>query len=378
MVKVGDVSNRWRLVVCIAALSVACSDDGNAGFAGGAGSGGSQSAVAGSAGYPVSGSGGGTVSGSGGEPVSGAGTGGLAGGTGGLPAGTGGSLAGTGGSLAGTGGSLAGTGGAAAGTGGAVATGCEATDPFSGPPLRDCNLPGACGRCLWEKSCAAFDFQCARNADCVCMAECIGNFGVSGVQSCLGQCGLTALPPGFAEFANGAADMCWDEGCGTLAEPLQDPPGSGASIGAGTDESCFFDTNLRYDPCGQVLQLQSSDGSICLRLERRNDGAGNDANTTWTLLDVRVGPLGEVCHTDDPAALCWFSSHHNYADWAHATCGDRHYDLNVAKNCGVHNSHPSPTFRLHVFEIAPPGGECAPATAGLCPIGSPIDLFPVP
>jgi hypothetical protein len=210
------------------------------------------------------------------------------------------------------------------------------------------------------------------------MAECIGNFGVGGVQSCLGQCGLTVLPPGFAEFANGAADMCWDEGCGVLAEPLQDPPGSDASIAAGSDESCFFDANLRYDPCGQVLQLRSADGSVCLRIERRNDGNGNDANTTWTLLDVRVGPLGQVCHTDDPAALCWFSSHHNYADWAHASCGDRHYDLNMAKNCGRENSNTSPTFRLHVFESAPPGNGCAPAADGVCPIGSPIELFPVP
>ncbi len=311
----------------------------------------------------MSGSGGSAVSGTGVEPVPG-------GGTGGAPEGTGGSTAGTGGLPAGTGGEVAG--------GGAGETGCVAEDPFGGPPLRDCALPGACGRCLWEKSCALFDFQCARNADCVCMAECIGTFGVGGVQTCLGQCGLTALPPGFAEFANGAADMCWDEGCGTLAEPLQEPAGSAASIGAGTDESCFFDPSLRYDPCGPVLQLQSADGTICARIERRNDGDGNDMNTTWTLLDVRLGPLGEVCHTDDPAALCWFSSHHNYADWAHASCGNRHYDLNVAKNCGRENTNPSPTFRLHVFESAPFGGGCAPAADGLCPVGSPIELFPVP
>lgn len=85
-----------------------------------------------------------------------------------------------------------------------------------------------------------------------------------------------------------------------------EPPGqtSGGSIGAGAEPSCFFDANLRYDPCGLVFQLQSADGNICLRIDRRNDGPGNDANTSWTLLDVRVGPLGQVCHTDDPAALC--------------------------------------------------------------------------
>jgi len=209
------------------------------------------------------------------------------------------------------------------------------------------------------------------------MAECVGTSGVAGTGSCLAQCGLTTSPPGFAEWVKLAADMCWDEGCGRLVEPPPEPPIADGSIGAGTDESCFFDTSLSYDPCGPVLQLQSADGNVGVRIDRRNDGAGNDANSTWTLLDMRVGPLGEVCHTEDPAALCWYSSHHNFSDWAHVSCGNRHYSLNVADNCGLHNSTPSPTFRLHTFESGP-GGTCAPTASGTCPIGAPIDLIAVP
>jgi hypothetical protein len=269
-------------------------------------------------------------------------------------------------------------GGAPAG-GGRAATSCEA-DAFSGPQLRDCDLPGFCGRCLWEKACDQFLFQCAHDADCVCMAECVGEMGVGGTDSCLGQCGLAAAPPGFSQFVKLAADMCWDEGCGRLDAPPPDSTGStsAGSLGAGTDADCAFDPGLAYDPCGPVLQLQSADGSICVRIERRDDGAGTDANTAWTLLDVRVGPLGQVCHADDPSNLCWFSSHHNYADWVHVSCGNRHYDVDIGNNCGQKNPSPTPAVRLLVFESAPPGDSCAPTVDGTCPLGAPIDLIPAP
>lgn len=309
------------------------------------------------------------------DGASGAGGDGAAGGSGALAGTAGGGLASTGGASAGAGGTVGG-GGSLAGTDGA-ATSCESA--FSGPELRDCSLPGACGRCMWEKACPQFLFQCAHDAGCVCTAECVATAGVASTESCLGQCGLSASPPGFTEWVKLASDMCWDEGCGRLSSPPPDPPStSGASIGAGTEPDCLFDANLPYDPCGSILQLQSADGSICMRIDRRNDGPGTDFNTAWTLLDVLVGPLGEVCHTNDPGALCWFASHHNFGDWAHVSCGNRHYDLNVASNCGVHNTSPSPTFRLHVSESAPPSGGCGPTNDGVCPIGTPIDLFPVP
>jgi len=336
-------------------------------LAAGCSSGNGDPAAAGAGGTPAAGttvSGGGGMSGSsGGAPTGGAG------GVGVITAESGAGGSGMGGASAGV---------AAPDAGGATPSTCEDPGDFSGPQLRDCNLPGACGACMWEKACASFQFRCAKDAGCVCMAECVAVAGVNATQGCFTQCGLTESPPGFAEWVKGASDMCWDEGCGTLAAPVDDPGATtGGSTGAGTELDCAFDTTLSHDPCGAVLQLQSADGSVCARVERREDGPGTDANTSWTLLDVRIGPLGQVCHVDDVNDLCWFSSHHNYADWAHVTCGDLHYDLNIGKNCGKLRN-PASTYRLHVFEGAPADGTCAPTADGACPVVEPIDLFPIP
>jgi hypothetical protein len=138
---------------------------------------------------------------------------------------------------------------------------------------------------------------------------------------------------------------------------------------------CSFDRGLPFDPAGTVLQLESADQSICVRLERRNDGAGSLANVTWTLIDIRVGPLGAVAHVDDPAALCWYSSHHNFLDWAHTWTGTVHYDLKVKLD-----GHDGPrTYTLYVFAQGPidPTASCSPLADGSEPIGDPIELFPV-
>jgi hypothetical protein len=72
--------------------------------------------------------------------------------------------------------------------------------------------------------------------------------------------------------------------------------------------------------------------------------------------------------------VCWYSSHHNFNDWAHAWSGSRHYDVKMART--GHGA--APTFTLHVFEGGPlAGGSCAPTTEGTCPIGSAIELLPV-
>ena len=263
---------------------------------------------------------------------------------------------------------------------GGSAAACEENGDFSGPQLRDCDLPGACGSCMWEKACTNFLFRCAHNEGCVCMAECVASTNVAGTTSCLGQCGLTEIPPGFAEWVKGASDMCWDEGCGRLDEPTVGPSAANSegSPGAGTDPDCVFDTNLTYDPCGPVLQLESADKSLCARIERRNDGAGDNANVHWTLLDVRLGPLGQVCHASEASEQCWFSSHHNYIEWLHISCGGLHYDLNIGTGCGK-QLNPDSTFVLHVFEDgpAPVTDACNPTADGTCSIVAPIDLFPV-
>ena len=250
---------------------------------------------------------------------------------------------------------------------------CEDDSDFNDPPLRDCDLPGACGTCMWEKACASFLFRCSRNADCVCAAECVGQAGVNAWPGCLDQCGLTDSPPGFADWLKGASDMCYDEGCGILQDPPVDPDAPDGDPGAGTEADCAFDPEWSYHPCNEVLQLQSADGSVCARIERRNDGPGDDANTKWTLLDVRVGPLGQVCHTDVEADLCWFNSHHNYAEWLHVECGGLHYEINIGQGCGE-ESNPSSNFQLHVFEKG--GTECSPTSDGSCEVVAPMELFP--
>jgi hypothetical protein len=270
-------------------------------------------------------------------------------------------------------------GGAASSGQDATAPICQAEGTFDGPELRDCDLPGSCGSCMWEKACDQFLFQCAHNADCVCMAECVAMSGVEGRDACLGTCGLIENPPGFAQWVKLASDMCWDEGCGRLDVLPTSGEGSTDNIGAGNLPDCAFDPGLQYDPCAEVWQLQSADGNICLRIDRRNDGAGDNANTAWTLLDVMVGPLGEVCHVNEPSELCWFASHHNHADWAHVTCGNRHYDIDIGSRCGE-KAPPDATsvIQLHVFDAQPLGATCAPTVEGVCPIGSVIDLQPAP
>ena len=77
---------------------------------------------------------------------------------------------------------------------------------------------------------------------------------------------------------------------------------------------------------------------------------------------------------DNPADVCWYSSHHNFNDWAHAWSGRRHYDLKMARaDHGV-----APTYALHVFEQGPlDAASCPPTSEGTCRIGDAIELFPV-
>lgn len=286
--------------------------------------------------------------------------------------------------MAGAGGTTAGAGGASAsageGAGGGSASGgsCGDDSTGGGMPAVSCGeLGGICGECIQEKCCELAEL-CTVDADCTCMATCIGTESLSGIQGCLGSCGLTGSPVGFADFANCAATTCPDgDECSAPSEfqPPADvmPPGpaSNAGIGSGALADCSFGA---ADATGAVLQLQNSDGSVCVRIERRDDGPGSMANTSWTLLSMRVGPLGEVVLVDDPSDLCWYSSHHNFNDWAHAWRGSRHYD--VKTSLADHGA--TPTYALHVFEAGPLAPDsCAPIAEGTCPIAT-IDLVPAP
>jgi hypothetical protein len=145
---------------------------------------------------------------------------------------------------------------------------------------------------------------------------------------------------------------------------------SSTGIGSGSLADCSFGP---ADATGSVLQLESADGSVCVRIERRNDGPGSLANTSWTLLSMLVGPPGQVVLIDDPSELCWYSSHHNFNDWAHASSGSRYYEVKM--HFAGHATQP--TFTLNVSEQGPPSATCAPVSDGACLIAT-MELFPAP
>jgi hypothetical protein len=240
---------------------------------------------------------------------------------------------------------------------------------------------GACAECLTEKCADLIQLNCEGDADCECMIDCVGADGIPGVDACLTTCGLSARPAGFAEIEECTAVACPDseDECATPGDWT--PPGnditcegSSAGIGGGTLPDCSFDRDLPFDADGTILQLESADQSVCVRIERRNDGAGSLANTNWTLLDMRVGPLGAVAHVNDAGQHCWYSSHHNFRDWAHVWTGSRHFDLMLHED-----GHGGPrTYDLYVYEQGQVNTDsCAPTVEGDMCIDGPIELFGV-
>jgi|GEM_PF-5291683 len=158
---------------------------------------------------------------------------------------------------------------------------------------------------------------------------------------------------------------------GSTGASMESSDTTSTTLGGGLAD-CSFDDALPFDPLGEVLQLESTNKDVCVRLERRDDGPGSMANTQWTLLDVRIGPIGSVAHVDDEASLCWYSSHHNFTDWAHTWTGERHYDVKLR-----HEGHDGVrTYELHTFAQGPLGNACAPLAEGTEPVGDPIALVP--
>ncbi len=253
-----------------------------------------------------------------------------------------------------------------------------------------CCSDETCADCQREK-CSDLLAYCERDAGCACVADCVGREGIPGVGGCLEQCGLAERPTGYLPVQQCVATACPDsDECsvpsGYTVEPVA---GSGASpteagaggssgragIGGGDQPDCGFDPEMVFNADGEILQLQSTDQDLCVRLQRRNDGQGSLANTKWTLLEIRVGPLGEAFLVDDPSAICWYSSHHNFSDWAHAWTGSRRFDLQLHED--GHGG--ARTYELWVFEQGPVDpGVCAPLADGSGLIAGPIELFPFP
>ncbi len=239
-----------------------------------------------------------------------------------------------------------------------------------------------CPVCQREK-CSDLLAECEPNADCACLAKCVAEHGIPGVESCLSVCQLSERPLAFYALEECMATACPDEEdeCATPSDYVPPtppiPPGSTTdpALAGGELADCSFDPSLPFDPEGDVLQLQSEDGLVCLRLERRDDGAGSLANTSWKLLGMWVGPLGGVAHVEAPEDLCYYSSHHNFMDWAHVWTGATRHDLKIAED-----GHGGPrTYELFTYEQGPiEGGVCAANTDGTGLLGGGvIELFPV-
>ena len=244
------------------------------------------------------------------------------------------------------------------------------------PGDADC-APPACAVCRDEK-CSGVLSWCVDEPDCLCLSDCLGREDIPGVEGSLAGCGLEERPASFAALEECVAVACPDseDECSTPAG-YSFPDGTVLEttdeIGDGALADCGFDDALAFDPLGAVVQLQSVDRTVCVRLTREDLGPAEQANTSWALRSFHAGPLGRVSEVSDEAALCWYSSHHNFADWAHAWTGTRHYDLKLEES--GHGGERS--YELHSSRAGPLDVDaCAPVADGTDPIGEPLKLFP--
>ena len=238
---------------------------------------------------------------------------------------------------------------------------------------------GDCSECIDEK-CSDLLPYCQTDEECSCMVECLRQEGVGAVDDCLARHGLPVRPTGFAQVEECVAFACPDQDeCSTPtdwtppdADLECDGTGTGGLAG-GTEPDCAFDDTLGADPEGTTLQLQSTERDFCVRIERTSEGGGTLENTSWTLDDIYIGPLGGVAHVTNASDLCWYSSHHNFRDWTHVWTGTRHFDL-VLKEDG----HGGPRrYHVYAFEEGPlESGECAPTGDGERCIEGPLSLYP--
>ncbi|MFH1467904.1 MAG: hypothetical protein ABIO70_26195 [Pseudomonadota bacterium] len=244
-----------------------------------------------------------------------------------------------------------------------------------------CHLGAPCAVCVDEK-CADLVVRCDEDPDCACMVQCLGEDGMPGVEACLGHCGLSERPAAFPPVEECVALACPDAGdeCATPADWSPSTPEASDDTsalvehgGGGERPDCGFDEDLAFDPEGTTLQLQSADGRVCVWLEREDRGAGSLANTEWGLLSLRAGPLGGVAAVERAEDLCWYSSHHNFLDWAHAWTGALRYDLAVELD--DHGGERS--YALYPYTGGPiDPADCAPTSDGSDPVGGPLRLVP--
>ncbi|MBI4816768.1 MAG: hypothetical protein HY791_10945 [Deltaproteobacteria bacterium] len=237
---------------------------------------------------------------------------------------------------------------------------------------------GDCSVCVQEK-CADLVALCKTDSDCAAMAECLAAEGVGGLPACQSRLELIARPPGFAAVETCVAVACPDEDeCSTPGDWVAPEEvaceETNTPVAGGELPDCGFDSSLRFDPAGSVLQLYSADKRVCARIERRNDGSGSLANTQWVPVRVELGEVGKVASVTSPNDLCWYASHHNFRDWLHVWTGTRRFELLLE----LYGHEGARTYSLYVFEQGPVDAMACPAEleAQAC-VAGPIELFPV-
>lgn len=231
-----------------------------------------------------------------------------------------------------------------------------------------------CAECLDEK-CTDLVERCVADG-CDCMIDCVSADGLGTVESCTTACALDDVPDGFRAVEQCLAFGCPDEDeCATPNDyvPVDDTVlDTTDDIGGGALSDCAFDTSLAFDPLGDVLQLENADGSVCVKLERTNDGPGQLANTQFTLVAATLGPAGRVASVTTSSDLCWYASHHNFGDWAHVWTGTRRHAVRLDEfGHGGERSYALYTSDADDDDCGP-----EPPSAGTS-IGEPLKLFPV-
>ena len=92
---------------------------------------------------------------------------------------------------------------------------------------------------------------------------------------------------------------------------------------------CQFDPSVTWFILGEILQMQSADQSTCVWMRRKNECPDGwiCMAVPFSLLEIRIGHAGQVVEINDPAALSWASTHHNWEDVGQATANGTTYTL---------------------------------------------------
>jgi len=126
-------------------------------------------------------------------------------------------------------------------------------------------------------------------------------------------------------------------GCGSTGETDGGITDDGGTDGDGTVDGsdgdgvadCNFDPGVTWNMLGDILQMESQDGSTCVWLQRE-DLCPSDMICKAHPFDfqaIRIGHDGSLVEIVDPDKLSWSATHHNWSDTGEARTEDTTYVL---------------------------------------------------